>query len=571
MENGAEFEVTISCSGLRALDKFSHSDPMCVLYVKSGVRGEWCEEGRTESVRNTGDPEWQTSFNLKYYFHQRQSLRFCLYDVDSDSTNLADHDNLGTAECTLAQILATQENKVGATSVPWHHEVSISLPLSPYKHTPGDCGLLVVRAAEISDGTRDKVTLDLTAQNVDKKDLFSESDPFYCVYRRNMDDTDTLVYRSEWIRNTANPDWAPITLDCAKLCLGDWTRNLRIEVYDWDMDGGHDFIGHCNTSMEELAQGEGFQILQFDLINPKKVDRKGYQNSGQIVVKSVKIEQDTTFLDYVRGGLKINLTVAVDMTGSNGDPTNPESLHYINPRTGENAYTTAIRTVGDILQDYDFDKKIMGLGFGSKVKGSINHCFPLNGNSRNPYCKGVDGLVASYMETLQAVSLAEPTCYRKVLQYAADEAIRAKNEVEYTVIMLITDGGVSDFVETKQVLVKMSKQPISVVLVGVGEGDMEAMVQLDSDRARLSWGEEQAERDIVQFVELNKYLPGGKMDPAHFTHELEPPEAKHRLARAVLQEIPRQVVEYMRKNGIAPRVPDIPDDFQEDFDKKFQI
>ena len=41
-----------------------------------------------------------------------QSLRFCLFDVDSDSNDLADHDNLGTAECTLAQILATQENKV---------------------------------------------------------------------------------------------------------------------------------------------------------------------------------------------------------------------------------------------------------------------------------------------------------------------------------------------------------------------------------------------------------------------------------------------------------------------------
>ena len=29
---------------------------------------------------------------------------------------------------------------------------------------------------------------------------------------------------------------------------------------------------------------------------------------------------------------------------------------------------------------------------------------------------------------------------------------------------------------------------------------MGALVQLDSDRARLSWGEVQAERDIVQFV-----------------------------------------------------------------------
>jgi hypothetical protein len=38
--------------------------------------------------------------------------------------------------------------------------------------------------------------------------------------------------------------------------------NCRIEVYDWDSDGGHDFIGDCTTCLEELAEGEGFQILQ---------------------------------------------------------------------------------------------------------------------------------------------------------------------------------------------------------------------------------------------------------------------------------------------------------------------
>ena len=36
----------------------------------------------------------------------------------------------------------------------------------------------------------------------------------------------------------------------------------RIEVYDWDADGGHDFIGDCRTSLEQLAEGEGFQIVQ---------------------------------------------------------------------------------------------------------------------------------------------------------------------------------------------------------------------------------------------------------------------------------------------------------------------
>jgi hypothetical protein len=295
------------------------------------------------------------------------------------------------------------------------------------------------------------------------------------------------------------------------------------------------------------------------------VEKKGYENSGQIVVKSVKIEQDTTFLDYVRGGLRINLAVAVDMTSSNGKPSSPESLHYLQPGTGENAYTTAMRTVGEILQDYDYDKKIMGLGFGSKVRGgAVSHCFPLNGDSSNPYCAGVEGLVSSYLDSLNSVSLAEPTQYSQVLSFAAEDARRSSQEVEYTVIMLITDGGVTDFQETKQALVRMSKQPISVVLVGVGSGDMAALDLLDSDRARLSCGEEQAARDIVQFVELSRYI-----DQDSFSKDSH--EHRHRLSRAVLQEIPRQVTEYMRKNGIAPRIPDIPDDFQEDFDKKFQI
>ena len=40
--------------------------------------------------------------------------------------------------------------------------------------------------------------------------------------------------------------------------------------------------------------------------------------------------------------------------------------------------------------------------------------------------------------------LGEPTCYSEVLQYAARDSARAGAEVEYTVILIITDGGVSD-------------------------------------------------------------------------------------------------------------------------------
>ena len=44
--------------------------------------------------------------------------------------------------------------------------------------------------------------------------------------------------------------------------------------------------------------------------------------------------------------------VGVDFTGSNGEPTSPRSLHYINPYQ-PNEYMQAIQSVGMVCQDYD--------------------------------------------------------------------------------------------------------------------------------------------------------------------------------------------------------------------------
>ena len=37
-------------------------------------------------------------------------------------------------------------------------------------------------------------------------------------------------------------------------------------------------------------------------------------------------------------------------------PNDPNSLHYFDRERLENPYTMAIRTVGDIVQDYDYGK-----------------------------------------------------------------------------------------------------------------------------------------------------------------------------------------------------------------------
>jgi len=54
----------------------------------------------------------------------------------------------------------------------------------------------------------------------------------------------------------------------------------------------------------------------------------------------------------------MQLCVAIDFTGSNGDPRKPGTLHYLSPdgRT-MNDYEKAISSIGGILADFDTDKK----------------------------------------------------------------------------------------------------------------------------------------------------------------------------------------------------------------------
>ena len=74
---------------------------------------------------------------------------------------------------------------------------------------------------------------------------------------------------------------------------------------------------------------------------------------GQIVPCNIpQVMKVYSFLDYIMGGCQINFTVAIDFTGSNGKPSLPSSLHYIDP-SKPNEYTMALVSVGEICENYD--------------------------------------------------------------------------------------------------------------------------------------------------------------------------------------------------------------------------
>ncbi|XP_022049570.1 copine-8 [Acanthochromis polyacanthus] len=520
-------EITVSCRNLLDRDTFSKSDPICVLYTQGMGNKEWREFGRTEVIDNTLNPDFVRKFILDYFFEERQNIRFDLYDVDSKSANLSKHDFLGQAHCTLGEVVGSLGSRLEK-----------ALGGIPGKK----CGTIIVKAEELNN-CRESVLMQFCGNKLDKKDFFGKSDPFLVFYRSNEDGTFTICHKTEVIKNTLNPVWQAFKISVRALCNGDYDRTIKVEVYDWDRDGSHDFIGEFSTSYRELSRGQS-QFNVYEVVNPKKKGKKKkYLNSGTVTLLSFLVDIEVTFLDYIKGGTQINFTVAIDFTASNGHPAQPTSLHYMSPYQ-LNTYAMALKAVGEIIQDYDSDKMFPALGFGAKLPpdGRVSHEFALNGNPQNPYCTGIDGVMEAYYQSLKSVQLYGPTNFSPVINHVARYAASVSDGSQYFVLLIITDGVISDMAQTKESIVNASCLPMSIIIVGVGPAEFDAMVELDGDEVRISSRGRYAERDIVQFVPFRDYIDRTG------NHVL----SMARLAKDVLAEIPDQFLSYMRTRGIKP-------------------
>ena len=265
-------------------------------------------------------------------------------------------------------------------------------------------------------------------------------------------------------------------------------------------------------------------------------------SGGNTANISIEKAKNYTFLDYLRGGMQINLTVAIDFTGSNGDPTKPFSLDYLG--TNGNSYEVAISSCGNIVAYYDYDQLFPAFGFGGKFCGdnNVSHCFPLNMNPNNPDIQGIDGILQAYRNILNQTKLYGPTYFHYIIDQVISvvkQDVIAENKMNYNILMILTDGIIDDMDQTIDSLVEASFLPISVIIIGIGDADFSNMDILDADDDPLvDKNGRKADRDLVQFVPFKKYSYNGQL-----------------LAQEVLEEIPRQVIEYYQHQKMPPREP----------------
>ena len=212
-----------------------------------------------------------------------------------------------------------------------------------------------------------------------------------------------------------------------------------------------------------------------------------------------------------------------------------------------NQYELAITSVGNIIEDYDSDKLFPVLGFGARIPpdGRVSHEFYVNGHPTNPYCEKVEGVLAAYRSCIRCVQLYGPTHFAPTIHHVSRIAKNFLDGSQYFILLIITDGIITDMEQTKSAIVDAAFLPISIIVVGVGGADFTAMDELDGDTIRLTdqLGRK-ASRDIVQFVPFNNFYSNSTR-----SHET----ARVYLAKEVLAEIPDQFLGFMKSRNIVPR------------------
>ena len=336
-------------------------------------------------IKNTLSPDWVKVFILDYELGTPMKIGVAIFDQVRKGSNIS----MGSVVFDISTVIAAKGGSKGKRLSKGRGVINAHVEKSK------------------GSGTFNLKMSGIKLKNVEG--FMRKSDPFYEISRMDTGNNGmewNVVYRSKHIKNNLNPIWedtGPIGLDV--LCSGNLELPILISVFDHESNGKVRFLsiyhalflimilkltylslfiwklltftnlqhvnmGKVETNVSRLIAAKGTSELSLSTNKGEKGKlaihnaevhaingTKNLKNDVDIPLKNSYLEP--TFFDYVRGGCEINLCVAIDFTGSNGDPRKPNSLHYISDTT-KNDYEKAIGAIGSCLAEYDTDKKFPG-------------------------------------------------------------------------------------------------------------------------------------------------------------------------------------------------------------------
>ncbi|WAR17439.1 CPNA2-like protein, partial [Mya arenaria] len=189
------------------------------------------------------------------------------------------------------------------------------------------------------------------------------------------------------------------------------------------------------------------------------------------------------------------------------------SLHDVQP-SRSNPYQEV-----ETLEPFDDDGIIPAYGFGDRTVKDKG-VFPLK---KNGDCDGFMEVLKVYTEVTPTIKLKGPTSFAPIIRKAVDIV---KEKRKYHILVIVADGQVTNEKETIEAIVQASEFPLSIVVIGVGDGPWDMMKDFDDNLPARKF-------DNFQFVGFTKAKQG-----------VRNPDVA--VALAALMEIPDQYM-YIKK------------------------
>ncbi len=246
----------------------------------------------------------------------------------------------------------------------------------------------------------------------------------------------------------------------------------------------------------------------------------------------IKNEKEHSFIEYIKEGLQLNLLIGIDFTSSNKSPKEIDSYHYIG-NENLNFYEIAIKKCGDIIENYNKNQLFSVYGFGGKLPGekNVNQCFALNGNNDKPEINSIKNVLITYRNILPVITLCSDGLLSPIIKEInnkVSEKIKENDYNFYNILLILTNGNIKDEKDTINNIVKSSFLPISIIIVGIGNGDFGYIDSFDeNEEILINSNHLKCNRNNIKFIHFNNYLKN-----------------ENKLNEEILKEIPKQIIEY---------------------------
>jgi len=238
-------EISMQCTNLVKTDIHGAETGSCmsvfaVLWHWSKEANRWQEHGRTEVTRFGSDPQFVRAFCLQYLDHNDpfreeefdQRIKVEVYQRRSALSDLKNHRKHGSVELSLRELFRTPVQKVTRDL---------------------EAGGQLTMRLSLATERAGYVEIDLKGRSLlaNAKDC----NPFAQVSRYNAKCGEYEVfYRSSKRRSENSPNFAPFKVPLQRACFNSLDTWLRVELFNDEKFGHHEFLGAVETTIQDLQQ-----------------------------------------------------------------------------------------------------------------------------------------------------------------------------------------------------------------------------------------------------------------------------------------------------------------------------